>query len=263
MAKPIDSAGSVHVSRADTLELLRVAYRWMCTDERLDLGRRAGHRMLVTEYLDGPEYSIEGYVFGGQVVICSITRKMLGPEPHFVEIGHIVQANLPPDVRGTVESYVREVVRVLNITLGPFHCELRLVADEPVLIEIGARLPGDHIVDLVDLATGTSLARAMLAAYAGLGLNDVAAQRAPRAKYAGIRFFTAAPGQRSYREAQGLVELRRQPGVTHVSVDIQSGEPIPPAEDFRCRLGYAIYTADFYAEALERWHRIGEVVRFE
>ena len=50
--KPVDSAGSVHVSRADDLRQLHAAYRRMLTDERLDLGRRPDGRVLVEEYVD-------------------------------------------------------------------------------------------------------------------------------------------------------------------------------------------------------------------
>ncbi|HWF82246.1 MAG TPA: ATP-grasp domain-containing protein [Streptosporangiaceae bacterium] len=262
VAKPVDSAGSVHVTRADTTEQLREAYRWMCDDERLDLGRRAGDRMLVTSYLEGPEFSVEGYVSDRQVRTVSITAKMLGPEPHFVETGHIVQAGLPDHVRSSIENFVADVVRALDITLGPFHCELRLVKNEPVLIEIGVRLAGDHIVDLVDLATGTSLARVMLALHTGLSFASVGVQRAPQAKCAGIRFFTAPDGMRSYRQARGLDEARAMVGVTELELDIDAGDPIPPAEDFRCRLGHAIFTADSYLEATERWRLLGEAVRF-
>jgi biotin carboxylase len=262
VAKPVDSAGSVHVSRADSAAELAAAYEWMCADDRLDLGRVAGERMLVTEYLDGPEFSVEGYVHDGRVVTASVTKKMLGPEPHFVETGHIVQASLADGARGAIESFVGQVTRALGLTLGPFHCELRMVGGEPVLIEIGARLAGDHIVDLVDLATGISLARAMLALHTGTDFGVVGVQRAPRAKFAGVRFFTAPPGQRGYSRAQGLDQARSMAGVTELALDIGPGEPIPPAEDFRCRLGHAIFTADSYSEAIERWHLLGEVVSF-
>lgn len=260
--KPTSSAGSVHVSRADTAQQLLDAYRWLRNDQRRDLGRSLGNEVLVQEYLQGQEFSVEGYANESGAVIVAVTRKLLGFEPHFVEVGHVVEADLTPDVRAIIEQYTRDVVRVLGLNLGPFHCEIRLVAGEPVLIELGARLPGDHIVDLVELVTGVSLPRITLAAHIGTDPARLAAVGRPKAKYAGIHFFTA-PGQRSYRRVHGLDTARRLPGVIDVKLEIAPGEEIPPAEDFRGRLGYVIYTADCYLDALEGWYKFEDCVHFE
>jgi biotin carboxylase len=262
VVKPVASAGSVHVSRVDSASALHAAYRSLCIDRRRDLGWSAGDRMLVTEYLAGPEYSVEGYVHDGKVAIAAVTEKRLGPEPHFVEIGHIVQAPLDPRLRGDLENFTRRVVDALEITVGAFHCELRLVDGYAAFIEIGARLAGDRIVELVELATGVSLPRAMLAGHSGLALDRVGVERAPQAKFAGIRFLTAPAGQRTYRCVAGLDRVLSMDGVLEASVDVPPGEVIPPPEDFRCRLGHALFVADSYREASELWDLIGKVVRF-
>jgi biotin carboxylase len=260
--KPSRSAGSVHVSRVDGPEELRRAYAWLLADTRTDLGRRLDGRVLLEEYVPGPEVSVEGYVADGEVVIASVTGKLLGPEPNFVEVGHIVQLDLGPDERGAVEGYVRSACAALGVTLGPFHCELRLPGGEPVLIELGARLAGDHICDLVESVTGISLPQVMLAGYAGLDLAEVAPVAAPRAKCAAICFFTAGPLER-FHAATGLEALRQAPEVQEVALYLEPGEAIEPSEDFRCRIGHVIYHADSYASALERWHGMRAEVRFE
>jgi biotin carboxylase len=199
-------------------------------------------------------------VTGDEVVVVSVTAKLLGPEPYFVEVGHIVQADLDPAVRAEIESYVDELCRALRLTTGPFHCELRLRPDGPVLIEIGARLPGGHIADLVELVTGVSLPRVMLAAYTGLGLDQVAALGTPKVKCAGLLGFTAT-GER-FNEAHGLDQLRDSPDVLELQVYVRPGEPLPRPDDFRARLGHVIFHADSYAAALERWRAIEREVRF-
>ncbi|MET8758734.1 ATP-grasp domain-containing protein [Lentzea sp. NPDC004782] len=258
--KPTDSAGSVHVSRVDGTEELLQRYEFMTSDPRTDLGRRLDGKVLLEELVAGPEVSVEGYVTGDEVVIVSVTAKLLGPEPYFVEVGHIVQADLDPAVRADVESYVDELCRALRLTTGPFHCELRLRPDGPVLIEIGARLPGGHIADLVELVTGVSLPRVMLAAYTGLDLDQVAALGTPKVKCAGLLGFTAT-GER-FSGAHGLDELRDSPDVLELQVYVRPGDPLPRPDDFRARLGHVIFHADSYAAALERWRAIEREVRF-
>nr|WP_281292642.1 ATP-grasp domain-containing protein [Kitasatospora viridis] len=259
--KPVDSAGSVHVSRADDAHQLLVAYRALADDRRPDMGRLTDGRALVEEYLDGPELSVEGCVGAdGRVVVVALTHKVLGPEPSFVEIGHVVQADLPPATRRAVEDYVREVLGALRVTVGPFHCELRLVADEPVLIELAARLGGDRIPDLVEVATGVRLPELAVAAHTGLGVEALPS-RAPQAKYAGIRFLTA-PGESGRRTVEGLDRIAALPGVLETELTFDADTPLPGDQDYRSRVGHVLYTADSYQDALDLGGRITHGVTF-
>ncbi|MEU3753433.1 ATP-grasp domain-containing protein [Streptomyces olivoreticuli] len=259
--KPTRSAGSVHVTRVETAGELRRAYDWIRTDPRTDMGRGLEGPVLLEEYVAGPEVSVEGYVLDGQVVIVSVTSKLLGAEPYFVELGMIVQHELEPHVRAAVEAYVTDVCRALGVTLGPFHCELRLPDGDPVLIEIGARLAGHRIPQLVELVTGVSLARVMLASYAGLDPDELGVFSAPRAKCAAVRCFSAASGVPSFNGLVGLDELAASDDVLEVSLYYERGAEVPPAEDFRCLLGHVIFQAESYAGALARWSAIGDAVR--
>ncbi|QXJ21628.1 ATP-grasp domain-containing protein [Actinomadura graeca] len=259
--KPVDSSGSVHVSRADDLSELRWSYLRMEHDRRLDLGRTAGSHVVVEEYVCGPEYSADGYVLDGRVSLCSLTRKFLGPEPYFVELGHIVSSeNASPEVIDQVERYVRQVLEALQISFGPFHCELRLSADGPILIEIGARLPGDRITDLIEMATGVSLSRVMVACYLGLPPESADAFGTAQAKCAGIRFFDAN-GKRSFTRLEGWAELGARPDVVETGLSFRPGDDIPSLEDFRGRIGYAIFTADSARQAERTWRELGDAIR--
>ncbi len=190
-----------------------------------------------------------------------MTAKELGPEPHFVEVGHAVQADLGPEERAAVDSYVSDVCRALGVSLGPFHCELRLGGGEPVLIEIGARLAGDHICDLIELATGVSLPRIMLAAYAGLPLDEVAPAGVPAAKYAGIHFFTA-PELTVLSSVEGWDAVLAADGVVEAELYLAPGDEVPPMQDFRGRIGHVLYRAESYADAVTRRTTFGKLVRF-
>ncbi|MFF5494842.1 ATP-grasp domain-containing protein [Streptomyces aquilus] len=260
--KPAASAGSVHVSRVDDEDGLRRAYDWLVSDTRTDAGRGLDGRVLLEEYVAGPEISVEGYVSDGEVVISALTTKLLGPEPHFVEIGMVVQHETDPETRARIEAYVVDLCRALNLPLGIFHCELRLPEGDPVLIEIGARLAGHRIPHLVELATGTSLTRIMLAHYTGQDPAELGAFTAPRAKTAAIHCFTAQ-GLDTFHRVAGAEELREAADVLEVSVYYQEGEEIPPAEDFRALLGHVVFAAESHTAALERIEALGREVRVE
>ncbi|MFJ3617286.1 ATP-grasp domain-containing protein [Streptomyces iakyrus] len=258
--KPVACSGSIHVSRADDLDQLTAAFQRLVADPEPDMGKLHEHRVLVEEYVQGPEFSADGYVLeSGEVTVVALSRTLLGPEPDFVELGHLTPALVDDDTLKSVEAYVGDVVRAVGITSGPFHCELRLSADGPVLIEIGARLPGDRIVELLRLVTGVSLPRVAVATALGVGLEAAGAFGPPQAESAGIRFFSAA-GRSSYRELTGWPELEALPDVTETAVYFAPGETIPGVEDCRSRLGHALFTADSPQGALDRWQALGDLV---
>lgn len=258
--KPVACSGSIHVSRADDLGRLTAAFQRLVTDPEPDMGKLHEHRVLVEEYVQGPEFSADGYVLeSGEITVVALSRTLLGPEPDFVELGHLTPALVDDATLKNVEAYVGDVVRAVGITSGPFHCELRLAADGPVLIEIGARLPGDRIVELLRLVTGVSLPRVAVATALGVGLEAAGAFARPQAESAGIRFFSAA-GRSSYRQLTGWPELEALPDVTETAVYFAPGETIPGVEDCRSRLGHALFTADSPQGALDRWRALGDLV---
>ena len=258
--KPVACSGSIHVSRADDLGRLTAAFQRLVTDPEPDMGKLHEHRVLVEEYVQGPEFSADGYVLeSGEITVVALSRTLLGPEPDFVELGHLTPALVDDATLKNVGAYVGDVVRAVGITSGPFHCELRLAADGPVLIEIGARLPGDRIVELLRLVTGVSLPRVAVATALGVGLEAAGAFARPQAESAGIRFFSAA-GRSSYRQLTGWPELEALPDVTETAVYFAPGETIPGIEDCRSRLGHALFTADSPQGALDRWRALGDLV---
>ncbi|WP_250301016.1 ATP-grasp domain-containing protein [Streptomyces sp. A 4/2] len=258
--KPVACSGSIHVSRADDMDRLSAAFHRLVTDPVPDMGQPHEHRVLVEEYVDGPEFSADGYVLPGEeATVIALTRTLLGPEPDFVEMGHLTPAEVDDNTLEAVTAYVRAVVRAVRLTGGTFHCELRLTADGPVLIEIGARLPGDRIVELLRLVTGVSLPRMAIAASLGLAPEEAGVFSAPSAKSAGIRFFSAE-GRTSYRELTGWQDMTELPGVTETSLYFASGESIPAVEDCRSRIGHALFTADSPRSASDRWRALGDAI---
>ena len=145
--KPLNASGSTMVRRVDDRASLNKA---VARANRFEgLGLVVGERLLAEAYISGPEFSVEGYVQNGEVHVVSVTAKRLGPEPNFVEIGHVVEADLPAHDRSALADTAAQAVRALRITVGVFHAELRLSPDGPVVIEVGARLAGDRIPVLI------------------------------------------------------------------------------------------------------------------
>ncbi|MFE5298147.1 acetyl-CoA carboxylase biotin carboxylase subunit family protein [Streptomyces sp. NPDC056632] len=153
--KPAGQAGSVGVIRVDNSEDLARAFDFTAAGAGLAGGQNTD--VLVEEYLDGPEISVECVTQHGITHAVAVTRKKLGFEPYFEEIGHTVDAADP--LLAQVAPIAAAAIRALGIDHGIQHVEMRLTPSGPRIIEVNGRIGGDLIGHLVRLATGLDLPR--------------------------------------------------------------------------------------------------------
>ena len=245
--KPASHAASIGVIRVDTLEELPAAWEFAAAGAGAQ--GPEGRGVLVEEYLDGPEISVECATVAGVTTALAVTRKEVGFAPYFEEVGHIVTAGDPLLPR--VAPIAAQAVRALGITDGVQHVEMRLTASGPRIIEVNARIGGDLIGELVRLATGLDLPR--IAA-------DIACLNVPSLTPTAHR--TAAITI-VYPPASGTLtaqHLSTEPGPEHPWLhqvtwlrDVGAQVALPPHGDLStARVGFAIVTADTRAAARER-----------
>lgn len=246
--KPVDGCGSLGVRRVDDVAELQRALAQQQQEYLLDLGRRIGCGWLLESYLDGPEYSLEGLITADGPRVVSIVRKFLGPEPHFVEMGHVVGETLAHDLRDRLVSHAEAAMAALGLPLGVFHAEVRDSTDGPRLIEVNARLGGDRIPRLLELAHGFSLPRTMVRAFLE-GAPPADAGAGPAERIAGIRFITGKDVELGPTD-DDLRSLRELPWVDEVRMTA-----MPACESctsFRDRIGHVVCTAPSPTQLAER-----------
>lgn len=116
-----------------------------------------GHGVLLEEYLDGPEISVDSVVRAGEVRCVHVARKRLGFEPHFEEVGHLVTGWAGEPWAAAVTELVTAAHAALRVELGVTHAEVRLTGTGPRLVELNGRLGGDFIPYIGRQATGIDL----------------------------------------------------------------------------------------------------------
>lgn len=186
VVKPRTLGGSFGVMVARDADGLRQAYR-LASGSRLD-GAGTADTVLIEEFVQGPELSIDSTVVDGVATPVCVARKRLGPQPYFEEVGHLVTAWRHEPWADAVTALVQDAHRAVGVDFGVTHTELRIGADGPRLIELNGRLGGDLIPHLHQLATGVDLARAAA---------EIAFERTPdltpaRERSAEIRFLYPA-----------------------------------------------------------------------
>ncbi|WP_411574860.1 ATP-grasp domain-containing protein [Streptomyces fradiae] len=244
--KPAAFAGSIGVIRIDRPEQLPDAFTFASAGAGQS---REDTAVLVEEYLDGPEISVECVTHRGQTTAVAVTRKSLGPPPYFEETGHTIDPDDP--LLAQVAPVAAAAIKALGITDGVQHVEMRLVDGRPRLIEVNARIGGDMIGHLVHLATGIDLPKAAA---------DLSCGRTPdltptRHETAGIRMlYPTASGTLTQRHINQEFAART-PWLRQVQWTRQVGDPVllPPDGDlFTARAGFYIVTGRDTTEVNER-----------
>ncbi|MFF2956996.1 ATP-grasp domain-containing protein [Kitasatospora sp. NPDC057965] len=233
VVKPAAGAGSIGVRRADGSRDLADAYT------RAAAHADDGFGVLVEEYLDGPEVSVECVTALGMTTAVAVTRKQLGAEPFFEEVGHSVEAGDP--LLAIAGPVAVAALKALGFTNGVSHVEMRLTDTGPRLIEVNGRLGGDLIPHLVREATGIDLPLA--AADIALGLEP---DLAPTRRRAAAISLVYAPATGRLARADADPVLGAEPWLERLVWEKQAGDRValPPDGDLgTARLAHLVVTA--------------------
>ena len=235
VVKPVDDSGSHHVRLCSDVEEAREMTARILAVRANVRGQPTARAVLVEEYIDAPEFSVETFTADGVTVCVGVTAKSVTAGPYFVETGHLFPAPLPASVTNDIAETAVAALKAVGWRLGPAHTEVKLTPDGVLLVEINPRLAGGMIPELVRRATGTDLLEQQLRAAVGMRTDLTAVHAA----HAGIRFLL--PERAGVLSGvDGVEQARDTPGVTQVTVAVPRGSAVRPAENAYGRLGYLI-----------------------
>lgn len=235
--KPIDNAGSRGVVLAHNRQELKDSYEY-------SQGESRSGAVIIEEYLQGPEFSVEVMVIDGEPHVLQITDKLTTGAPHFVEMGHTQPSRQPKQQQEKIRDLACRAVKALGINVGPAHVEMILTKDGPRMVELGARLGGDCITThLVPLSTGIDMVGATIEAACG-GKPDIEERYQ---KGAAIRYLKTTAGV--LKAIEGLEAARKLPGIQEITIVKEIGTQITDIGSSVDRIGFVIAQADTADEA--------------
>lgn len=246
--KPVDGTGSRGVVRVDgpgeTGEAWRRSVGLRGRSDLILATFYPVDRFIAEEFIDGPEYSVEAFSFGGRHVVVSVTDKICDG---VVEMGHAEPAALPPDQEAALADHVVAFLRVMGLRDGVSHTEVRMSATGPRIIESHDRVSGDRVMDLVEAVYGIDLEQYAVGWPYGL-VEALAGRPRPRCA-AATRFLTAAPG--TVVAIEGADEVRAHPAVLDLDLAVGVGGEVQAVADNFYRPGQVLVTAADTAAATE------------
>lgn len=222
--------------------------------------------VLIEQFIEGPEFSIEIIVWNGKVNVLTVTDKKTTEAPHFVELGHNQPSCHSTEEVETLKAAAIAGVKALGVNNCACHAEAKLmkvrgesgeVREQAFLMEIGARLGGDFIsTELTHLSTGIDLVAA--AVDVALGIEpDLSVKEQP--KGACIRYFCPKPGKLVGISNTEVLDASR---VYKKDIYVKVGDVIPEVTSSLCRSGHVIVTEETPQKAIELAERLISEIKF-
>lgn len=242
MVKPADNSGSrgiIKVPAAATEEEQVNAYTYSRENSR-------SGDVVVEEYMEGPEVSVETLTVDGVCHVIQITDKITTGAPYFVEMGHTQPTAHSPEIAEKIRQVAIAANRAVGITNGPSHTEIIVTKEGPKIVELGARLGGDCITThLTPLSTGVDMVRCCIA----IALGEKPDLTPKFSKGSAIRYFKQTPGV--VKAIEGIEEAEKMPGVKQVSIVHGVGETVGIINSSAARMGFVIAQGDDRKTAID------------
>lgn len=216
IVKPRDNSGSRGVVLCRNIEELKTAI-----DDALAYSKK--DTVLVEEFIEGQEYSIEGVHFAGKSEVIQFTEKTTTPFPYNVELEH----KQPADLSERQKDEIRDLVRRIGASLGFENCgshtELKINDRGIFIIETSPRLGGGNITShLVPLSTGINIEEQLLNIALGKEVDLISGRRE---RAAGVRFLTLPEGVVEKIDLD-FEQVRAWPNVVEFNLKLHEGDQV-------------------------------------
>jgi biotin carboxylase len=256
--KPVDSRGSRGVQRIAQVADLEHAFK-------LARQHSPTQRVMVEEYLDGPQVSTESVVIGGRCYTPGFSDRnyehLERYAPFFIENGGDLPSHLPLHIQEKVKTVVAQAAAGLGVENGTVKGDIVVHDEEPYIIELAARLSGGFFCTReIPLNTGVDFIGAAIKV--ALGETVSPHELEPRKQTPVIqRYSFPAPGR--IGRISGAEQARSVHGIEEVVITAKPGDVIPPAGDKRPSAAMVLATGDTRDAALAAANEALSHIRIE
>lgn len=232
IVKPTDRSGSLGVAKV-------MSYEELCSAVEFALSVSFEKQVMIEEFIEGREISVEFISYKGVHYPLQITDKVTTGAPHFVELEHHQPSTLSPVQFSEIYDITQRALNSLGLTDGASHSEYKITDYGKVYVmEIGGRMGGDFIgSDLVKLSTGYDFVKGVI----DVALNKFEVPKLSQQVFAGVYFLC--------KQTERLLPIFNN--ITRYEEVIKSEITENVLRDVNCssdRSGYLIYQTDYKFE---------------
>ena len=251
IVKPRDNSGSRGVKLCRDRQELKE-----CIAEALEFSHL--DTVLVEEFIDGQEYSIESIHYDGKSKVIQFTEKKTTEFPYNVELGHIQPAMLSDGVKDEIRKIVEKIAMALNFNNCGSHTELKIGPRGITVIETSPRFGGDFITStLVPLSTGLNIDDLLIDISIGNKLSDNDL-RPVKNRCSGVVFFNLPEGK--IEKIGNLDELKTIKGLHFYYFGLKEGDTVKKIKNSLDRYGDAVFVADTRDELEKEIEKFNKII---
>ncbi len=250
--KPSDNMGARGVTRIDNRNQIADAFR-------LAKSASPSGELIIEEYMEGAELSIDAVIFRGEITFTGIADRIIKYPPHFVETGHTMPSQLPAEIQKEACDVMARGIRALGITHGCAKGDIKITEHGAMVGEIAARLSGGFMSAYTyPLSTGVDLMRAAVEVALGEEpgnlepvMNRVSVERA----------IIPEPG--IVKKISGLEDALKISGIREIFLNVKPGDRILMPKSNVEKAGNIIAVGDTLDEAERAVDRCLSVLKIE
>ncbi len=249
--KPVDSRGARGVLKLEDDVDLDWAYS-------TSLSYSPSNRVMVEEFLSGPQVSTESLIVKGNVYTLGFSDRnydlLEKYSPYIIEDGGDLPSSLLPVDQKRIKDTVAKTASVLQITNGVIKGDMVLSDGDPYIIEVAARLSGGYFCSHeIPLNTGVDFVR--IAVQMAMG-DSISEDSLKVSKNLAVcqRYFFPEPGV-----VQNIVIpewINTHPDINLCEIRVSVGDVIAEATHHPSRAGLVITSGKNRAEALNLARKI-------
>jgi len=224
VVKPPKSVASDQVRLCHNEQEVRIAAAAILDNANI-LGLR-NDAVLVQEFLDGTEFVVDLVHCQGRSKVTGVWQ--YGRSESACGVGYDTMSLLPyaGDLQSALCEYARLVSSVLGIRYGPAHCEIMWVDQQPILVEVGARLTAGINAVLSRICGGISqLDETIQIILDPEHFSDTFEERPVLTKQ-GVNVFLSPPYPGRLVRSHGLDVIRQLPTLYSMSVAMEPGDQL-------------------------------------
>ena len=245
--KPVDSRGARGVQLIDETGDLDTAWQLAAKESPTS-------RVMIEEYLEGPQFSTETLVDRGRCHTLGFADRnyqwLTRTKPFIIENGGDAPTSVSAEIKAEVIATVEQAAAALGIQQGVVKGDMVFTAKGAKVIEIAGRLSGGFFsTTQIPLSTGVNFIEKAIKLALGEPLTDEEVNPKHQRAVA-IRYLDLPQGK--VKHIHGILEASNSPGIEMLKVSIESGSTIYPLANHTQRAGFAIACANNKQEAIEK-----------
>ena len=168
IVKPVDLTGGKGITKVNCLADVEdaLAKAFLVSKEK---------RVIVEEFIEGERHGFSALIKSGKVVFYFLDNEEYYLNPYMVSAAS-APACVSDAIAHELVKQAETISHKLSLTDGIFHVQYILAEQQPIIIEICRRPPGDLYIKLVEYATGVNYPMWLVKLFSGEDCSDIVHQ---------------------------------------------------------------------------------------